>query len=447
MEKHLQQDEIDSMFAQAREAAGKEQATPADTVKREPYNFSRAGQISNEQMQAISTVNDLFARNLTHNLGAWLRTKFEVTLASAEQMMYSEFTERIPEPAYVCSARLEPLDVMGAVQMDLSMAPPIVDLLLGGVGRAGPLREPTDIEEAILFSVMGIVMRELNLAWQPVGLKFALDKRELEAQVLRLMPGTEKILCVSFEVRMPETQGSINLCLPSVVLNTILRRLIAERDRPRRRSMEARERLSALMAEAEFGVSLQFPPMRLNAGELSSLAPGKVLRLPLQRQSAAELRVGGLPVFRALPIRTGERRGAQVKGHTLHVGEFNVAVDVDWRIANHRQVKGLNMDANANEAAANSQTAAVSARDLLMEIELDATLQFGSRELPLKDVLALSSGDVLELDRQVNEPVELVVGNRIIARGEVVIVDGNFALLVTEVAEPQLRLESIRGLF
>jgi flagellar motor switch protein FliN/FliY len=87
------------------------------------------------------------------------------------------------------------------------------------------------------------------------------------------------------------------------------------------------------------------------------------------------------------------------------------------------------------------------ARDLLMEIELDATLQFGSRELQLKDVLALSMGDVLELDRQVNEPVDLVVGDRIVARGEVVIVEGNFALLVTEVAAPQLRLESIRSLF
>lgn len=88
-----------------------------------------------------------------------------------------------------------------------------------------------------------------------------------------------------------------------------------------------------------------------------------------------------------------------------------------------------------------------SARDLLLEIELDATLQFGTRELPLKDVLALSLGDVLELNRNVNEPVDLVVGDRIVARGEVVIVDGNFALLVTEVAEPQLRLESIRSLF
>jgi flagellar motor switch protein FliN/FliY len=93
------------------------------------------------------------------------------------------------------------------------------------------------------------------------------------------------------------------------------------------------------------------------------------------------------------------------------------------------------------------ETTQASARDLLLEIELDATLQFGSRELPLKEVLALSLGDVLELNRHVSEPVDLVVGDRIVARGEVVIVDGNFALLVTEVAEPQLRLESIRCLF
>jgi flagellar motor switch protein FliN/FliY len=105
--------------------------------------------------------------------------------------------------------------------------------------------------------------------------------------------------------------------------------------------------------------------------------------------------------------------------------------------------------AEITEASEEPETSAgpVSARDLLMEIELDATLQFGSRELPLKEVLALSLGDVLELDRHVNEPVDLVVGDRIVARGEVVVVEGNFALLVTEVATPQLRLDSIRSLF
>jgi flagellar motor switch protein FliN/FliY len=91
--------------------------------------------------------------------------------------------------------------------------------------------------------------------------------------------------------------------------------------------------------------------------------------------------------------------------------------------------------------------AGAEAMAMLFDIELDATLQFGSRELPLREVLELGPGDVVELDRHVSEPVDLVIGDRIVARGEVVIVSGNFALRITEVATPQLRLESIRCLF
>jgi flagellar motor switch protein FliN/FliY len=85
--------------------------------------------------------------------------------------------------------------------------------------------------------------------------------------------------------------------------------------------------------------------------------------------------------------------------------------------------------------------------DLLYDIELDATLQFGSCDMPLKDVLELGPGDVVELDRHVSDPVDLIVGDRIVARGEVVVINGNFALRITDVATPQLRLESIRCLF
>ncbi len=95
----------------------------------------------------------------------------------------------------------------------------------------------------------------------------------------------------------------------------------------------------------------------------------------------------------------------------------------------------------------NSQAGHAARMDLLYDIELDATLQFGSREMPLREVLALGPGDVVELDRHVSEPVDLVVGDRIVARGEVVVASGNFALRITEVATPQLRLESIRCLF
>ncbi len=85
--------------------------------------------------------------------------------------------------------------------------------------------------------------------------------------------------------------------------------------------------------------------------------------------------------------------------------------------------------------------------DLLLEVELDASVRFGSREMELKELLELGPGDVVELDRQVADAVDLIVGDRIVARGEVVLVNGNFGLRVTEVAEPVRRLESIRCLW
>lgn len=85
--------------------------------------------------------------------------------------------------------------------------------------------------------------------------------------------------------------------------------------------------------------------------------------------------------------------------------------------------------------------------DLLLDIELEATLRFGSRELPLGEILELGPGDVVQLDRHISDPVDLVVGDKIVARGEVVLVNGNFGMRVTEVAAPRKRLESIRCLF
>lgn len=85
--------------------------------------------------------------------------------------------------------------------------------------------------------------------------------------------------------------------------------------------------------------------------------------------------------------------------------------------------------------------------DLLLEVELDAMIRFGAREMEIGDLLELGAGDVVELDRQITDPVDLIVGDKIIARGEVVLVNGNFGLRVTDVAEPMRRLESIRCAF
>ena len=73
---------------------------------------------------------------------------------------------------------------------------------------------------------------------------------------------------------------------------------------------------------------------------------------------------------------------------------------------------------------------------LVMDVELNVSLRFGQSQLPLRDVLELTNGSVIELDRQVDEPVELLLDGKVVALGEAVIVDGNYGLRVTEVPQP-----------
>ncbi len=75
--------------------------------------------------------------------------------------------------------------------------------------------------------------------------------------------------------------------------------------------------------------------------------------------------------------------------------------------------------------------------DLLMNVELEVSLRFGERIMLLRDILALDEGSVVELDRRVQEPADLLLDGKLIARGEVVVVDGNYGLRIQEMLPPQ----------
>ncbi len=111
------------------------------------------------------------------------------------------------------------------------------------------------------------------------------------------------------------------------------------------------------------------------------------------------------------------------------------------------------LDRDAAAAAAGPPAGNASARieelvrqgnlGLLMGVELGVMLQFGCRQATLREVLELATGAVLELDREIEQPVDLLLNGRVVARGEVVVMDGNYGLRVTEVASPQQRVDSL----
>lgn len=81
--------------------------------------------------------------------------------------------------------------------------------------------------------------------------------------------------------------------------------------------------------------------------------------------------------------------------------------------------------------------------DLLLDVELPVSVSFGRASVPLKDVLKLTSGSIVELNRGVTDPVELIVNNCVIARGEVVVVEGNYGVRIQQIVSARERLRTL----
>ena len=80
--------------------------------------------------------------------------------------------------------------------------------------------------------------------------------------------------------------------------------------------------------------------------------------------------------------------------------------------------------------------------DLLMDLELPVNVSFGKTQMPLQQILKWTTGSIVELENTVNEPVEIVINNCVIARGEVVVVEGNYGVRVQEIVSRAQRLQS-----
>ncbi|EID4797136.1 flagellar motor switch protein FliY [Campylobacter lari] len=81
---------------------------------------------------------------------------------------------------------------------------------------------------------------------------------------------------------------------------------------------------------------------------------------------------------------------------------------------------------------------------LIMDVRLSIRVRIGSKKMLLKDVLTMDIGSVIELDQLANDPLEILIGDKKIAYGEVVIVDGNFGVQITEIGSKKERLEQLR---
>jgi flagellar motor switch protein FliM len=400
MRKVLTQEEIDNLIRAARSGTG----APAPRIQPPAvtaWDGRVAGQIGQEHMQAINRLHQTFALNLTHSLGAYLRIQFEAALVSGEHLTYGEFLQSIPEVTYLASFKLMPVGISVLLQLDLAVAYPLIDLLLGGEGKgATPERGTTEIEEQVLETVMHIIGRELQSAWQALSLESALAPppevpapEEHDLQVTVAAAGS--------------LRGEMSLRIPRFAVLGLGQLFLQE---PHEEAAELT------------------PDHRDALEELLRQVAGQVATALTSRWGDVQLRVepGQSPTW-----------SAAARGWLVSAPAAPFRLLVEWQLSS-ALVTALRPIAEKAPASEPAQGVAPPATklDLLMDAELEVTLRFGKRSMLLREIMELDAGSVVELDRQVQEPVDLLLAGRLIARGEVVVVNGNYGLRVLEVVSP-----------
>lgn len=313
MEKVLSQEEIDAMVRAARGRLSDSGQNAQRSIKQ--CNFRQTGQLTGEQVRALTILHEGFARSVSQSLGAYLRVVFEASLTSVEQVAYSEFLQRVPEVTYMTSFQVKPIGAAAAMQLDHALVFPLVDILLGGTGVCEAMaREVSEIEEQIMDGVARIICRELAAAWAPMNTEIELEHRQPSSQMQRFLAAAEKTLCLSFQVKLAEAQGAMNLVFPLSISNTLLRKLSTDWSYGKAKTISRSGRhLAERMQECPFPLVLGIPDIKLGIQTLLELSEGQVCNLGIPVRLPAALVIAGREVFEAEPVRQGRHRAAQVR--------------------------------------------------------------------------------------------------------------------------------------
>lgn len=313
MEKALTQDEINTL---SRVAAEGELAAKVVARGRSctPFVFGKASSITKQEVRDVSQIHESFAYNLGNRLAAILQSSAEVVSASIDELPYAEFIQKLPGDAYLASLDVRPTPSPSLLSLDLAVAMAMIDLMLGGDGQPAPVhRHVTEIEEKILQMVLDVICEELQSAWQQVvEVGFAFDRSQRPADLFRLLPTYEKILFLTFEIRMASLSGKLTLAFPATASSLLVRNLGRKGARATGQSSELQGRVQDRMKDAIFSVEVLLPPTRIKGRDLLSLEAGQTLLIQHSLREPATVRVAGRKMFSAFPVRAGRQRGGLI---------------------------------------------------------------------------------------------------------------------------------------
>jgi len=230
----LSQNEIDDLLSALSsgevDVAEIEEDTKEKKVKK--YDFRRPDKFGKDQLRTLEIIHENFSRLLNNFLSGYLRTYIEVELLSTQGMTYSEFSNSVSNPAILGIVKFSPLDGQIIIDLATDVAFAMIERVLGGAGKSGLLKEARALTEIELVLLKNIMNKFINLLKEPwsniIELKPKLENIETNSQFAQIVSPSESIALITFNLKIGDVEGMVNIAIPHYVIEPILPNLTSK---------------------------------------------------------------------------------------------------------------------------------------------------------------------------------------------------------------------------
>ncbi len=316
----LSQSEIDALLNGI--SSGELDATElkqSDEKKVKDYDFARPAKFSKEHLRTLEIIHEHYGRLISTTLPLYVRKNVTVAVANSETVTFSEFSNALSNPVILGIVNFQPLQgtILLEIQTNLGFA--FIDRLLGGEGVALEKARPfTDIEMPLVQRFLEICMNLMVEPWANV-LEIAptMERIETNPQFAQVISPTDMIAIVTLNIKMGDTEGLMNVCLPYFTLESIMDRLNTKywySTMQRNSDDHFEEHLESLIRRVDVPIKAVLGSCHVSVNEFIHMQRGDIIRLDNHTSGDLRVYVGSIYKFDALPGTVRDNYAFRVTG-------------------------------------------------------------------------------------------------------------------------------------
>jgi flagellar motor switch protein FliM len=306
MNKILNQDEVDALL---RGLSGGEIEVEDDISADEgdivAFDLANQDRIIRGRMPVLEIINDRFSRLSSNSLANSVRKRVDVNPVSIDMSKFGDFMRSLPVPTSINIFKIEPLRGNAILIVDTRLVFALVENFFGGAGSQPKVegRDFTPIEQRIIETVVRVLLNNLEDAWRPVHeVNIELVRSEINPQFASIVPPSDVVVVISFEVELENSIGSMLLALPYATIEPIRSKLYAAFQSERLEVDHAWiSRFRDRLMETPVSMDVTLGNCELSGRQLLNLDVGDIILLDADEDDMLRAEVQGVLKFYGRP--------------------------------------------------------------------------------------------------------------------------------------------------